>query len=115
MKVSNHLVPVYNSDQQMPLCYSCEHRKDAPFSAHSQCANMRSKVTGSQHGVDHGWFMWPFNFDPIWLQTCTGYQGKPATPRPVTAEDTHPTGECWTCGASIEVSADGQCSNCRER
>ena len=31
-------------------------------------------VTGSPHGVRHGWFNWPWNFDPIWLEQCDGFE-----------------------------------------
>ena len=30
-------------------------------------------VTGSPHGIAHGWFNWPFNFDPVWLERCDGF------------------------------------------
>lgn len=31
-------------------------------------------VKGSAHGIAHGWFQWPFNFDPIWLESCDGFE-----------------------------------------
>lgn len=33
-------------------------------------------VVGNQHGISHGWFCWPFNFDPIWLESCDGFEQK---------------------------------------
>jgi hypothetical protein len=30
-------------------------------------------VTGSQHGINSGWFNWPLNFDPAWLKSCNGF------------------------------------------
>lgn len=33
-------------------------------------------VTGNKHGIQHGWFAWPFNFDPLWLETCDGWEAK---------------------------------------
>ena len=33
-------------------------------------------VTGNEHGIESGWFNWPFNFDPIWLETCDGFEAK---------------------------------------
>lgn len=30
-------------------------------------------VVGSQHGIDNGWFNWPYNFDPLWLESCNGF------------------------------------------
>lgn len=26
------------------------------------------------HGVSMGWALWPFNFDPIWVNECLMYQ-----------------------------------------
>lgn len=75
-----------------PKCYSCIHRRNVPGDAHSSCqhptvagdlidqmVHMLSpspnaiKVTANRHGIDKGWFMWPANFDPVWLETCTGF------------------------------------------
>lgn len=28
------------------------------------------------HGVAHGWFNWPWNFDPVWLVACEGFEAK---------------------------------------
>jgi hypothetical protein len=33
-------------------------------------------VTGHPHGVKQGWFNWPVNFDPVWLETCDGFIAK---------------------------------------
>jgi hypothetical protein len=33
-------------------------------------------VKGSQHGIERGWFNWPFNFDPTWLESCDGFESK---------------------------------------
>lgn len=32
------------------------------------------KVVGHPTGIMKGWFVWPWNFDPIWLVSCTGYE-----------------------------------------
>jgi len=34
------------------------------------------KVVGNPHGIKNGWFNHPFNFDPVWLESCTGYKAK---------------------------------------
>jgi len=37
-------------------------------------------ITLNPHGVINGWGNWPWNFDPIWVETCKGYSnhgGKP--------------------------------------
>ena len=31
-------------------------------------------IRGNQHGIDRGWFSWPINFDPIWLENCDGFE-----------------------------------------
>lgn len=36
------------------------------------------QVTGHAHGRRNGWFLWPVNFDPVWLQTCQGFEPREA-------------------------------------
>jgi hypothetical protein len=31
-------------------------------------------VKGDPWGIAHGWFNWPWNFDPTWLLNCDGYE-----------------------------------------
>jgi hypothetical protein len=33
-------------------------------------------IRGHPHGVVQGWFLWPFNFDPVWLESCNGFTPK---------------------------------------
>ncbi len=33
-------------------------------------------IEADPHGVKSGWFIWPTNFDPIWLKNCDGYKEK---------------------------------------
>jgi hypothetical protein len=33
-------------------------------------------ITANPHGIRHGWFQWPYNFDPVWLETCEGFEAK---------------------------------------
>jgi hypothetical protein len=33
-------------------------------------------VTANPHGIQNGWFNHPFNFDPTWLKSCTGFEAK---------------------------------------
>lgn len=35
-------------------------------------------VEGNQHGIDSGWFNWPMNFDPVWLEECNGFEERKA-------------------------------------
>ena len=59
-----------------PNCYECKYRGEVAGSAHSQCKNLNAKVKGSPHGIKSGWFLWPFNFDPVWLENCDGFKKK---------------------------------------
>lgn len=34
------------------------------------------KVRGNPYGIAHGWFNWPWNFDPTWLEECDGFTTK---------------------------------------
>jgi hypothetical protein len=33
-------------------------------------------ITASTYGISRGWFLWPVNFDPTWLETCHGFTAK---------------------------------------
>lgn len=70
-----------------PNCYKCEYRGTLPGDAHSCCkypdalhrpGHMTKMlcIKGEQRGIDNGWFIWPFNFDPIWLKRCDGFKPK---------------------------------------
>ena len=90
---------------EKPNCYECKYIGSVPGSAHNSChhptvkANKLSplsevmailgvptlemvkpsielNVTGDAHGVSKGWFMWPVNYDPVWLLTCNGFTPK---------------------------------------
>ena len=34
------------------------------------------RITAAQQGVSRGWFLWPANFDPVWLEQCEGFEHK---------------------------------------
>ena len=87
-----------------PNCYKCRYRRDIPGDCHSSCAHPSVSnlgdnplevlftllgkrmpneshvigegldIKGNPHGIKNGWFCWPFNFDPIWLENCDGYE-----------------------------------------
>jgi hypothetical protein len=87
-------------------CYQCRWRRPCPGDCHSSCghpdivanpnvasilsffmiaksdsAPVKTKLTNIKadpHGVRNGWFMWPFNFDPVWLQECYGFEASDA-------------------------------------
>ena len=82
-------------------CYKCKHRGNVPGDAHSCCLHPKIKddpmgtffaimgigggqssaadelnIQANAHGVDSGWFCWPMNFDPVWLENCDGFEIK---------------------------------------
>ena len=85
-----------------PNCYKCKHRRGVPGDAHSAChhpdaqsihanplamlagimggaifdMNNTLGVKGKPHGIRNGWFAWPVNFDPVWLEKCNGFTAK---------------------------------------
>ena len=84
-----------------PKCYKCEYRGDIPGDAHSCCEHPKIKedptatffgimgigggsrwaaddlnIRANPHGVKKGWFSWPVNFDPVWLENCDGFKEK---------------------------------------
>ena len=58
------------------LCYKCIHRRDLDYSAHSRCTQKYAKVEGHERGITQGWFVWPYNFDPVWLLKCNAFEEK---------------------------------------
>lgn len=55
-------------------CYKCKYRHDVPGDTHSCCSNRLAVAIGDEHGISHGWFFHPFNFDPVWLRYCDGFE-----------------------------------------
>ena len=65
------------ADINKPNCYKCVHRRNLVGDAHSRCNNFQAKVQGDPHGIRRGWFRWPLNFDPTWLEACDSWSDKP--------------------------------------
>lgn len=78
---------------EKPNCYNCKFCKDIIGDAHKQCVHPKIggernifgfaaflkghnplNITADPSGIKNGWFIWPINFDPVWLKTCNGYQ-----------------------------------------
>lgn len=66
-----------------PNCYKCKHRLPVPGSAHSSCDHEdalryphKLDVQAYETGTRRGWFTWPFDFDPVWLIACKGFEVK---------------------------------------
>lgn len=79
------------------LCLKCKHRGTVPGDAHSCChhpklgneidrleqammfmmyGKSKLQIIGDYHGIRSGWFAWPINFDPAWLENCNGFEEK---------------------------------------
>jgi hypothetical protein len=76
-----------NSKKEKPNCYECVHRLSLIGDAHSKCNNRKAKVTGNIHGIRSGWFMWPMNFDPVWLESCDGFSKNQKDKKPEFKDD----------------------------
>jgi len=86
---------------EKPDCYKCKYRGIIPGDTHSRCNHPEVKQDGNEFGalvemlqgknikaakklgikghptgIKRGWFMWPANFDPIWLLKCNGFSKK---------------------------------------
>ena len=78
---------------EKPNCYTCKHRGPVSGDSHSCCnypgttLNMfaffssnnleiakKLNIKANEGGVKRGWFMWPVNFDPVWLEHCDGHE-----------------------------------------
>ncbi len=85
-----------------PLCRDCKHESGVLGSAHSSChhpsvstkargaliaalgggisphseAAAELEIQANPHGIRNGWFNWPYNFDPLWLTNCNGFEEK---------------------------------------
>jgi hypothetical protein len=61
-------------------CYKCKFKGDLVWDAHSCCNNPKSakelKIKGNEYGIRSGWFNFPTNFDPVWLENCNGFEEK---------------------------------------
>jgi len=63
-------------------CYQCKFRGEVPGSCHSRCEFNWNTATseppkGNEHGIRNGWFMWPWNFDPVWMiDECKQFEQK---------------------------------------
>jgi len=101
-----HLEAICLGRIMKPNCYKCKYRGNVPGDAHSCCRHPANKdaldnplanilaifagvqrtppvqaetevtVVGDPHGIRNGWFNWPWNFDPVWLQSCDGFEEK---------------------------------------
>jgi hypothetical protein len=79
-------------------CYNCQNKGPVSGSAHSSCTayidiyrknninplesfkllNRSNDIPiGDKHGIENGWFMFPYNYDPVWMRSeCKLYKAK---------------------------------------
>ena len=62
------------ADQTRPDCYQCANRRNLAGDRHSFCVNIAANVKGNLRATAMGYFLWPFNYDPIWLLECDGFK-----------------------------------------
>ena len=60
----------------VPDCRKCIFCYQHSFTHHIACLNSFATVRGDKHGEKNGWFQYPINFDPIWLNYCDGFKEK---------------------------------------
>ena len=39
-------------------------------------------IRANPHGIIKGWFNWPYQFDPVWLKRCDGFEPRPPKAKP---------------------------------
>jgi hypothetical protein len=62
-----------NYDKETP-CHKCEHKRHVPGNCHIMCAKPDKDMTGNEHGIKNGWFIYPILFDPTWkTRKCANY------------------------------------------
>ena len=68
----------------MNECYTCKNRREVAGNAHIQCVKPDANMTGDQHGLKKGWFMYPMLFDPTWkTKMCSNYESNIAVSEPI--------------------------------
>ena len=56
-------------------CFECQNKRFIPGDCHISYADPDPEMTGSEHGIRHGWFFYPYNFDPIWrTKSCSNFK-----------------------------------------
>ena len=62
----------------MLKCKDCKFSRKVPGSSHHmQCIRGSTLVLKpNERAIEKGWFTFPFNFDPIWAENCTGFVDK---------------------------------------
>lgn len=65
----------------MLKCRECESKRNVPGNCHIRCANPDPEMTGNEHGIKNGWFIYPMLFDPIWgTKECSNFKSSVSHP-----------------------------------
>lgn len=68
--------------KEKKTCYQCTFKGEVPGSCHSRCEfnwtqSTHEKPKGHERGKQMGWYMWPYNYDPVWMiDQCKEFQPK---------------------------------------
>ena len=61
----------------MNECWTCKSRYPVPGNAHIGCSTPDPDMTGNEHGIKNGWFVYPYCFDPTWkTKDCVNFQSE---------------------------------------
>ena len=56
-------------------CWNCKHKRNISGDAHIQCVKPDPEMKGNPHGIKKGWFFYPINFDPVWMEKkCSNFE-----------------------------------------
>lgn len=70
--------------KMMNECWHCQHKRKVPGNYHIECVKPDAEMTGHEHGIKEGWFMYPFLFDPTWKTSmCNNYETNSAVSQAV--------------------------------
>ena len=74
LRCSNHQSPTKVPNMKdKNNCYNCAYKGNVPGSAHSTCSFnfVKAEVQlprANPHGISSGWFNFPIDFDPVWIE-----------------------------------------------
>ena len=61
-------------NRMMGECLTCIHRRPVEGTHHISCSKPDPNMKGHPHGIRKGWFIYPYEYDPIWkIRLCDNY------------------------------------------
>ena len=59
------------------MCHQCMHVRSIPGNTRVRCSKPYPQVKGNRHGIRNGWFLYPMNYDPVWMENeCRNFEEK---------------------------------------